>query len=687
MLHSYFTTTNSTNWESMYMKLNSRLTNAIRFLSMDAVQQANSGHPGMPMGMADIAAVLWGKYLKHNPENPSWINRDRFILSNGHGSMLLYSLLHLTGYDLSIDDLKQFRQLDSKTPGHPEYGYSPGVDTTTGPLGQGLANAVGMALAEKLLSNTYNKPGYQIIDHYTYVFLGDGCLMEGISHEVSSLAGTLKLGKLIAFWDDNNISIDGNTQGWFTEDVAKRYESYGWQVIANIDGHDFTAIEAAIIQAQQEKSRPTLVCCKTKIGQGSPNKAGSHSIHGSPLGHEEIAETRKVLNWNYSPFEIPQDVYDSWCSIKQGIQIEKSWNQMFDAYEKSYPLEFCELNSRLKKEIPQTFKICMDDYIKELLKNQPNVATRKASQMSLEKICKVLPEMFGGSSDLTGSNLTNWSGSKWVNNHEIHANYLSYGVREFGMAAMMNGMSLYGGFRVYGGTFLVFSDYARNAIRMSAIMKQAVIYVMTHDSIGLGEDGPTHQPIEHLPSLRLIPNLYVWRPADAIETAVAWQSSLEEKYAPSLLALSRQNLPALVKESSQIQLIKKGGYLIKESKKADITLIATGSEMSIVCDAKNLLSKEGISANIVSMPCVEKFMQQDNIYQKTVIRDDIPALIVEAAQGDLWHCMLPKAGGDVIGLNHFGESAPAEKLYEKFGLTAHNVLTKVKNILSQNVVV
>lgn len=668
------------------MNSNAILANAIRFLSMDAVQKAKSGHPGMPMGMADIATVLWRKYLKHNPKNPHWINRDRFVLSNGHGSMLLYSLLHLTGYELSIEDLKNFRQLHSKTPGHPEYGYAPGIETTTGPLGQGLANAVGMALAQKLLADTYNKPEHEIINHYTYVFLGDGCLMEGISHEVSSLAGTLKLGKLIAFWDDNSISIDGDVKGWFTEDVAKRYEAYGWQVISHVDGHNFAAIDVAIHKAQQESSKPTLICCKTRIGQGSPNKAGSHSVHGAPLGEDEIANTRKALDWNYPSFEIPKDIYADWCAIDKGVASEKDWREKFEAYQQVYPVQYAELNSRLNKALPQHFKEHLEDYFTKLLADKPTVATRKASQMALEEIGKILPDMFGGSADLTGSNLTNWSGSRWLNNHENHANYLSYGVREFGMAAMMNGMSLYGSFRPYGGTFLVFSDYARNAIRMSAIMKQPVVYVMTHDSIGLGEDGPTHQPIEHIPSLRVMPNLNVWRPADVVETAVAWQCAIEERYTPSLLALSRQNLPTLVASKTQIELIKKGGYLLKETQCAEITLIATGSELSILCDAATLLTEEGISVNVVSMPCVEKFMQQDELYQKEVIKESIPALIMEAAQGDLWYRLLPKSGGTVIGLNHFGESAPIEKLYEAFGLTAQNAVAKAKLLLAKNIV-
>lgn len=663
------------------------LANAIRFLSMDAIQKSKSGHPGLPMGMADIATVLWCRHLKHNPKNPSWFNRDRFILSNGHGSMLLYSLLHLTGYDLQIDDLKCFRQWNSKTPGHPEYGDVPGVETTTGPLGQGLANGVGIALAEKLLANSYNRPLHEIINHFTYVFVGDGCLMEGISHEVSSLAGTLNLGKLIVFWDDNGISIDGNVRGWFNEDVAKRYEAYGWHVLRDVDGHNFSKIDAAIYDAQKEVNNPTLICCKTNIGQGSPNKAGDHNVHGSPLGEEEISNTRQVLNWHYEPFEIPDEIYKKWSAIDRGAIEEEAWNKEFSDYKKTYPNEFKELNIRLSKILPEHFSCYFNGFLTKILDQKLNVSTRKASQYVLEELCKIVPGMFGGSADLTPSNLTAWSGSKWVNNcfeYGSDVNYLSYGVREFGMSSMMNGMSLHGGFKPYGGTFLVFSDYARSAIRMSAIMKQPVIYIMTHDSIGLGEDGPTHQPIEHLPSLRVIPNLNVWRPADSIETAVAWRCAVEETKTPSLLALSRQDLPALVTDSRKIPLISKGGYLLKETQKPEITLIATGSEVSILYRASELLLREGIFANIVSIPCVEKFLQQDIPYQESVILPNIPGLVMEAAQIDLWYRLLPKSGGHLIGLNHFGSSAPAQKLYEIFGLTAENAVVQVKALLKKS---
>ncbi|WP_119343345.1 transketolase [Facilibium subflavum] len=658
-----------------------QLANAIRFLSMDAVQKAKSGHPGMPMGMADIATVLWRNYLQHNPKNPNWMNRDRFILSNGHGSMLLYSLLHLSGYGLTIDDLKNFRQLHAKTPGHPEYGYAPGVETTTGPLGQGLANAVGMALAEKVLSSTFNQSDIELIDHYTYVFIGDGCLMEGVSHEVSSLAGTLKLGKLIAFWDDNNISIDGDTSGWFTENVAKRYEAYGWHVIQNVDGHDTVQVDQAIAKARALTDKPTLICCKTKIGFGSPNKVGTHGVHGAPLGDDEIAKTREALNWPYKPFEISKEIYQAWDHCQKGQADEQSWLYKWQAYQEAYPQKAKELLRRLDNKRPQDFNEVIEKYLQSLLQDKPKVATRKASQMALEQICAMMPEMFGGSADLTGSNLTNWSGSKWLNAHEVPANYLSYGVREFGMAAMMNGMSLYGGFKPYGGTFLVFSDYARNAIRMSAIMKQPVVYVMTHDSIGLGEDGPTHQPIEHLPSLRVMPNLYVWRPADSVETAIAWQCALQENHAPSVLALSRQGLPTIVDDDEKVQAIKKGGYVLQRAKNPVLTMIGTGSEVSILCEAAKILLKEGIAVNVVSMPCVEKFLMQKTSYKAGVVPQDIPVLVMEAAQPDLWYRLLPKAGGEIIGMTGFGESAPADQLYQYFGLTVENAVAKAKKLL------
>ena len=666
----------------MSININQKLANAIRFLSIDAIEKAQSGHPGMPMGMADIATVLWKEHLQHNPKNPKWANRDRFVLSNGHGSMLLYALLHLSGYNLSINDLKNFRQLRSKTPGHPEYGQTDGVETTTGPLGQGLANGVGMALAEKMLAQQFNKPDLTIIDHFTYVFVGDGCLMEGISHEVSSLAGTLKLGKLIIFWDDNNISIDGKVKGWFNEDVANRYKSYNWQVIEKVNGHDFISIHNAITNAKTNKNKPTLICCKTNIGQGSPNKVGTNVIHGSPLGECEIQETRKKLAWNFKPFEIPSDIYQQWNMTEKGKQCEKLWQKKIDQYQTKYPTDYEKLKRRLAQKIPQEFNKNIDTYMKELLAKKPTVATRKSSQMILEKIYPLLPELFGGSADLTSSNLTASSYSKWLNNSIKEANYLSYGVREFGMAAMMNGISLYGTFKPYGGTFLIFSDYARNAIRMSAIMKKPVIYVMTHDSIGLGEDGPTHQPIEQLSSLRLIPNLNVWRPCDTIETAVAWKMAINETDSPSVLALSRQNLPTLVNCSSQLSSIEKGGYLLKQATSSNLTIMATGSEVSLAIEAANAIEENGIAAvNVVSLPCFEKFLTQNQNYKDHIIIKDIPAIALEAGKTDLWYSLLPQAGGTVIGIDQFGESAPANQLYREFGLTIENIIRKAKNLL------
>lgn len=653
------------------------LANAVRFLSIDAVQKANSGHPGMPMGMADIATVLWRDHLNHNPADPKWINRDRFVLSNGHGSMLLYSLLHLTGYDLSIDDLKNFRQLHSKTPGHPEYGYAPGVETTTGPLGQGIANAVGMALAETVMADRFNSNDIQLIDHYTYAFVGDGCLMEGVSHEACSLAGTLGLGKLIVFWDDNGISIDGEIKAWFNEDVAKRYQAYGWQVIENIDGHDPEAINAAIVAAKNNDKQPTLICCKTHIGFGSPTKVGTAGVHGSPLGEAEIEATREALGWLHAPFEISTDIYQAWNAKEQGAQKQAKWALIFKQYQSAYP-ESAELLARtIKADMPLDFDHQLDQYLDKLVAEKPKVATRKASQMALEIFSPFMPELFGGSADLTGSNLTNVKQSIWFNHQQNGANYLSYGVREFAMAAMMNGMSLYGGIKPYGGTFLVFTDYARNAIRMSALMKLPVVYVMTHDSIGLGEDGPTHQPIEHLPSLRLIPNLDVWRPADVFETAVAWAESLKSKTTPSILALSRQNLPMLVSTTEQSAQIRKGGYILSPKQNAVATIVATGSEVEIAIDAQQQLEMRGISVSVVSMPCVEKFKQQSDLYQKEVISDTIPAVFIEASQPDLWYSLLPKAGGDVIGMRTFGESAPADELYKTFGLTAKEIIKRV----------
>ncbi|QWU98822.1 transketolase [Francisella salimarina] len=655
----------------MSLSIPREFSNAIRFLSIDATLKAKSGHPGMPMGMADIATVLWTKFLKHNPQNPSWTNRDRFVLSNGHGSMLLYSLLHLSGYDLSIDDIKNFRQLHSKTPGHPEYGYAPGVETTTGPLGQGVANAVGMALGEKLLSDRYNTSDLKVIDHHTYVFLGDGCLMEGVSHEACSLAGTLGLNKLIAFWDDNSISIDGDTKGWFTDNTVERFKAYGWNVIEDVDGHNFEAIEKAIVKAQSEQSKPTLVCCKTVIGFGSPEKAGTASVHGSPLSEQERTSAAKELDWNYAPFEIPNDVYKFWDAKEKGQALEANWQKQLDLY-KSNP-KFEEFNRVLKKQLPANLEQEVNQYITSQLANPVKVATRKASQMALEVLCNNMPEMFGGSADLTGSNNTNWSGSIWLNNTDKGANYLSYGVREFGMAAIMNGLSLYGGLKPYGGTFLVFSDYSRNAIRMSALMKQPVVHVMSHDSIGLGEDGPTHQPIEHVPSLRLIPNLNVWRPADTIETMVAWNEAVKSNETPSVMVLTRQGLEPVVQTKEQVSNIVKGGYLVRNNNDARLTIVATGSEVELAIKVAKKYEDKGVEVNVASIPCVDVFDTQTQEYKKSVIRDDIPAIFVEMAQPDGWYKYMPKASGEVKGIYSFGESAPAEDLFKHFGFTVENI--------------
>ena len=657
------------------------LANAIRFLSIDAVQKSNSGHPGMPMGMADIAEVLWREHLRHNPKNPKWSNRDRFVVSNGHGSMLLYSLLHLSGYELTIEDLKNFRQLHSKTPGHPELGYTPGIETTTGPLGQGIANAVGMALAEKVLAEKFNKPGLDLIDHYTYSFLGDGCLMEGISHEVCSLAGTMKLNKLIAFWDDNNISIDGHVEGWFNENVVERFQAYGWNVI-EVNGHSAIEINEAINTAKISQNKPTMICCKTQIGFGSPNKANSSSVHGAPLGDEEVQLTRKNLHWNYAPFEIPAHIYDDWSAVDKGQKEEQQWKNLYNEYQSKHPIEAAEYNRIISGKLPEEWHDSMQYTLNKILEDMPCVASRKASQMSLESICRIAPEMFGGSADLTGSNLTNWSGSIY-SNYKEKGNYLSYGVREFGMAAIMNGMFLHGGFKPYGGTFLVFSDYARNAIRMSALMKLPVIYVMTHDSIGLGEDGPTHQPVEHLPSLRLIPNLNVWRPADAFETQVAWKLAVESVTTPSLLALSRQSLPALVDNIDYLSAIEKGGYILHYSENPDVVLAATGSEVHLMVEASKQLLKDGVKARVVSLPCVDIFQKQSAEYKNNVLLEDQPIIFAEASSSDLWYSLMQNRKGDVIGIDTFGESAPANELFEMYGFTIENVIKKTLNLLSK----
>lgn len=657
------------------MPTHRQLANAIRALAMDAVQQANSGHPGMPMGMADIAEVLWTQFLQHNPENPHWINRDRFILSNGHGSMLHYALLHLSGYDLPIGELKNFRQLHSKTPGHPEFGYTPGIETTTGPLGQGIANGVGMALAEKVLGAHFNKDNFNIIDHFTYVFLGDGCLMEGISHEVCSLAGTLGLGKLIAFWDDNNISIDGEVEGWFTDNTPERFKAYNWHVIAGVDGHDHDAIKKAINEAQKVTDKPTLICCKTTIGFGSPNKQGKESSHGAPLGEDEIALTRKQLGWDHPAFEIPEDIYAAWDASEQGEQREEKWNELFAAYSQQHPDLGEELTRRLAGAVPEKFPEHLQQFVNEVSAKAEKIASRKASQQSIEFLGQHLPELLGGSADLAGSNLTLWSGSKPLTHADFAGNYVYYGVREFGMAAIMNGIALYGGFIPYGGTFLIFSDYARNAIRMSALMKQRVIYVLTHDSIGLGEDGPTHQPIEQVASLRLIPNMSVWRPCDTVETAIAWQSAIERLHGPTCLALSRQGLRCEPRNQQQIADIKLGGYVLYESSDAfDLILLATGSEVAIAIDAAKKLAEQGTHVRVVSMPNCNIFDEQDAAYHEHVLPKRVTNRIaIEAGCSETWYRYIGLQG-KLITMKTFGESAPADKLMHEFGFTVENII-------------
>ncbi|MBT8525873.1 transketolase [Polynucleobacter paneuropaeus] len=656
-----------------------RMANAIRALSMDAVQQANSGHPGMPMGMADIAVALWNDHLQHNPTDPHWMNRDRFVLSNGHGSMLLYSLLHLTGYDLPISELKNFRQLHSKTAGHPEYGITPGVETTTGPLGQGISNAVGMALAEKLLAEEFNRPGHDIINHYTYVFLGDGCLMEGISHEVCSLAGTLKLNKLIALWDDNGISIDGKVVSWFNEDTPKRFEAYGWNVIRNVDGHDTEAVSAAIAQAKKT-DKPTLICCKTAIGQGAPNMAGSDKVHGSPLGADEIAATRVALNWPYAPFEIPQDIYQAWDFKRRGQALEHEWNKDFQSYKAKYPELASEFQRRMQGDLSKDFSKTVKEYLERCQVKAETIATRKASQNAIEALALALPEFMGGSADLTGSNLTNWSACKPVRANQW-GNHINYGVREFGMSAIMNGIALHGGYIPFGGTFLTFSDYSRNAIRMAALMKLRSIFVFTHDSIGLGEDGPTHQSVEHVASLRLIPNLMVWRPCDTSETAVAWASAVERKHGPSALIFSRQNCPFVARNAQQIKDIARGGYVIRDSKaRPDAVIMATGSEVGLALQTAERLEKEGVAIRVVSIPSTTVFDQQDATYKASVLPAGIPRIAVEAGVSDFWWKYACSA---VHGVDTFGESAPAAQLYEYFGLTVDQIAKTVRQVISQ----
>ncbi|EHV9036229.1 transketolase [Vibrio vulnificus] len=658
------------------------LANAIRALSMDGVQKANSGHPGAPMGMADIAEVLWRGHLNHNPSNPEWADRDRFVLSNGHGSMLIYSLLHLSGYELSIDDLKNFRQLHSKTPGHPEYGYAPGIETTTGPLGQGITNAVGMAMAEKALAAQFNKEGHDIVDHFTYVFMGDGCLMEGISHEACSLAGTLGLGKLIAFWDDNGISIDGHVEGWFSDDTPKRFEAYGWHVIPAVDGHNAEAINAAI-EAAKADPRPTLICTKTIIGFGSPNKSGSHDCHGAPLGAEEIAATRKELGWEHGPFEIPQEVYAEWSAKEAGAAKEAAWNEKFAAYEAAYPELAAEFKRRVNGELPAQWEEKANQIIADLQANPANIASRKASQNALEAFGKMLPEFMGGSADLAPSNLTMWSGSKSLEANDFSGNYIHYGVREFGMTAIMNGIALHGGFVPYGATFLMFMEYARNAMRMAALMKVQNIQVYTHDSIGLGEDGPTHQPVEQIASLRLTPNMSTWRPCDQVESAVAWKLAIERKDGPSALIFSRQNLAQQPRSAEQVADIAKGGYILKESEgKPELILIATGSEVELAVKAAEQLTAEGKKVRVVSMPSTDAFDKQDAAYREAVLPSDVTARIaIEAGIADFWYKYVG-FDGRIIGMTTFGESAPADQLFEMFGFTVENVVNTAKELLA-----
>ncbi len=657
------------------------LANAVRALSMDAVQRANSGHPGAPMGMADIAEVLWNKHLKFNPANANWADRDRFVLSNGHGSMLIYSLLHLTGYDLSIGDLKNFRQLHSKTPGHPEYGYADGVETTTGPLGQGITNAVGMAIAERTLAAYFNKTGHSIVNHNTYVFMGDGCLMEGLSHEACALAGTLGLGKLIAFWDDNDISIDGHVGDWMEKGVPGRFKSYNWHVIADVDGHDPVAVNAAIVEAKSISDRPTLICTRTVIGFGSPNLAGTHDCHGAPLGDEEIAKTREQLSWSHKPFVIPQEIYDGWNHSAQGTEAEEDWNEKFKAYRAEYPKEANEFERRMLGELPSNFVEEMDKYITKTQEEMPSIASRKASQNAIEAMGPIVPELFGGSADLTGSNLTNWSGSVTVNAENADGNYISWGVREFGMAAMMNGMVLHGGFRVYGATFLMFMEYMRNALRMSAMMKIGTIYVYSHDSIGLGEDGPTHQAIEQVATMRVIPNFQTWRACDAIESAVCWKMAMLRVDAPTALIFSRQNLTPMERTEEQVRNIEKGGYVLKDCQgEAEIILIATGSEVSLAIESAEAMT--GKKVRVVSMPSTNAFDAQDQVYKDSVLTPGVKRVAIEAGVADSWYKYVG-LDGDVVAMSTFGESAPAGELFKHFGFTVENVVSTVESVLSK----
>ena len=657
------------------------LTSAIRALAMDAVQKANSGHPGMPMGMAEIAEVLWIHHLRHNPANPKWADRDRFVLSNGHGSMLIYALLHLTGYDLPMEEIKHFRQLHSKTPGHPEYGYTPGVETTTGPLGQGLTNAVGMALAEKILAADFNRPGFDIVNHHTYVFLGDGCLMEGISHEACSLAGTLGLGKLICFYDDNGISIDGHVEGWFTDDTPKRFEAYGWHVVPNVNGHDPVAIEAAIEAAKQAGNRPSMICCKTVIGMGSPNKADTHEVHGAALGTAEIAAARPHIGWNHPPFEIPQDVYEMWDARAKGAKLEDAWNRKFAEYAERYPAEATEFTRRISGRLPEGWGEHVDALIARVNAKEETIASRKASQNAIEGLAPQLPELVGGSADLAGSNLTLWSNSKGID-RDAGGNYIYYGVREFGMSAIMNGLSLHGGIIPYGATFLMFSEYARNALRMAALMKIRNLFVYTHDSIGLGEDGPTHQPVEQTATLRYIPNMDVWRPCDTVESTVSWARAIERRNGPSILIFSRQNLPFQKRDAATIKLIDKGGYILSEAAdgKPRAIIIATGSEVGLAMMAQKALAETGVHVRVVSMPCTNLFDRQDPSYKSSVLPKGVGRVAVEAGVTDYWRKYVGLEGA-VVGMDTFGESAPAGDLFKHFGFTVENVVKAVNSVI------
>ncbi|WP_050461261.1 transketolase [Herbaspirillum autotrophicum] len=656
-----------------------KMANAIRALAMDAVQKANSGHPGMPMGMAEIAVALWAKHYRHNPANPQWSNRDRFVLSNGHGSMLHYALLHLTGYDLSMDEIKNFRQLHSKTAGHPEVHITPGIETTTGPLGQGVTNAVGMALAEKLLAAEFNKPDLAVVDHYTYAFVGDGCLMEGISHEACSLAGTLRLSKLIVLYDDNGISIDGHVEGWFKDDTPKRFESYGWNVIPAVDGHSVEAVNAAIHQAKLA-DKPTLICCKTVIGKGSPNLAGTDKVHGAALGDKEIAAVREALGWTSAPFEIPADIYSAWDAKEQGKQLEGDWNKLFQSYQSKYPEQAAELARRIKGDLPATFDQTVQAYLAATVEKKENIATRKASQNAIQAYAQVLPEFLGGSADLTGSNLTNWKESVAVRADQA-GNHINYGVREFGMSAIMNGIALHGGYIPFGATFLTFSDYSRNALRMAALMKIRSLFVFTHDSIGLGEDGPTHQSVEHVSSLRLIPNLDNWRPCDTVESAIAWEQAVKRADGPSTLIFSRQNLPYQERTPAQIDGVRRGGYILKDAKDAKVILIATGSEIELAVKAADELTAQGIAVRVVSMPSTDVFDRQDAAYKAGVLQHGVPRVAIEAGVTAFWYKYVGLEGA-VIGIDTFGESAPAGVLFKHFGFTVENVVNKVKLVLA-----